>query len=582
MRASTALLLFSLAAPLVAGVGCGSTDEGVGPTAPPTAEPPKKEEPPARAPITFTPCSLETGGRDGRAECADVEVPLDWAQPEGRKVTFFVKRLLGSAPGVHEQLWLLQGGPGGAGDGLETLVNELSKDPALDSFDIYVPDHRGTGRSAFLDCPEARKFPPFDYAGCAAEAEKAWGKEGFATFTTTTAAKDLGDTIERVRTPGQNVHVYGVSYGTYWAQRYLQLYPKQPAAVTLDSMCGPGLCNYLTIGYWFDRVGKKLMAECAADATCGAKLGPDPAAKVAEAIGAADKKTCAGLKGVNGDMLRQVFTWFVARVELRALIPAVVHRALRCNAEDVTALTTFVSSVRSMTSGGFSYAPSEDLSSAVLGFHIAFSEMTPSPMTTRAELSKMLEGAIFTKDDPSLYDAYESWPKYARDENVGKYPQTQAAMLLLNGTLDPQTPQEFAQEVSTHYTARHQTFLLLPRAAHGTISQSPVSKTKTDEACGMIVWKQFLASPAGPLDTTCKDRILPHDFSDTQPLAQTFFGVPSFWGLTRGPARRDLLVAPAHVRRELDLAMRATRPWVPVSVQRAELARAFERELGEN
>lgn len=563
---------------LALGVGCGSTEEVAAPAPAPPTDPPADTAPP-RAPIAFTKCSLQTIGSDGRAECADIEVPLDWAQPEGRKVTFFVKRLVGSAAGTHKQLWLLQGGPGGAGDGLETLVNELSKDPAHDSFDIYIPDHRGTGRSAFLDCPEALKFPPFDYAACAAEAEKTWGKDGFATFTTTTAARDLGDTIERLRTPGQEVHLYGVSYGTYWAQRYLQLYPTQSTAVTLDSMCGPGLCNYMTIGYWFDRVGKKLMAECAADATCGAKLGPDPAAKVAEAITVADKKTCAGLKGVNGEMLARVFTWFVARVDLRTLIPAVTYRAVRCNADDVTALTRFVSNVRSMTGGAF--APTgEELSSTVLGFHIAFSEMTPSPMTTRAELTKMYEGAIFAKNDASLYDAYEAWPKYARDETVGKYATTSSAMLMLNGTLDPQTPQEFGQEVATHYTGANQSLVLLPRAAHGTINQSPVSANRTDDACGMIVWKQFLASPSRPLDVTCKDRILPHDFSDSQPLAQTFFGVSSFWGLSdRGPARRDALVAPAYLRRELDLAMRATRPWVPVAMQRAELARAFEREL---
>jgi len=569
--------------PSACAIACGGSE---GESAAPILQPPAAVEPeptaPARAPITFASCSLQTGGSDGRAECAEVEVPLDWSASGARdkKVSFFVKRLVGTAAGPHAQLWLLQGGPGGAGDGLEGLVNALSKDAALDSFDIYIPDHRGTGRSAYLDCPEAKKFPPFDFAACGAEAEKTWGKEGLATFTTTTAARDVGDTIERLRTTGQSVHVYGVSYGTYWAQRYLQLYPTQPSAVTLDSMCGPGLCNYLTIGYWFDRVGKKLMGDCAADATCREKLGADPVAKTAEAVAIADAKTCTGLRGVNGAMLRQVFTWFVANVELRDLVPAVVARTVRCDDDDVAALTTFVSNVRRMTGGGFGPEP-EELSSDVLGFHIAFSEMMPSPMLGRAALAKMYEGAVFAKDDPSLYDAYESWPKYARDEHVGSYATASTPMLMLNGTLDPQTPQEFGEEVASHYRGPLQSFVLLPRAAHGTLYQSPVSTKSSDDACGMIVWKQFLGAPTRTLDTSCAARILPHDFSDNQPPAQSFFGVASLWGApARGVAPASVPVAPAHISGELTRAMRSTRPWIPISIQRTELARAFATELG--
>lgn len=576
-------IAFTFLSASIALSACGGTgDEAAAQAVQPPVVVEAEPAAPARAPITFASCSLETGGTDRRAECAQIEVPLDWSArgPEAKKVSFFVKRLVGAAAGPHAQLWLLQGGPGGAGDGLEGLANALSKDASLGSFDIYIPDHRGTGRSAYLDCPEAKKFPPFDFAACADEAEKTWGKEGFATFTTTTAARDVGDTIERLRTPGQGVHVYGVSYGTYWAQRYLQLYPTQPSAVTLDSMCGPGLCNYLTIGYWFDRVGKKLMGDCAADTTCREKLGADPVAKTAEAVAIADARTCSGLRGMTGAMLRQVLTWFVASFELRDLVPAVVARTVRCNEDDVTALAAFVSNVRQMTGGGFGPEP-EELSSDVLGFHIAFSEMMPSPMITRAQLAKMYEGAVFAKDDPSLYDAYEAWPKYARDEHVGQYPSTATPMLLLNGTLDPQTPQELGEEVASHYRGPSQSFVLLPRAAHGTLHQSPVSTRSSDDACGMIVWKQFLGGPTRVLDTSCTARILPHDFSDTQPLAKSFFGVASLWGSpARGVAPGGVPVAPAHVRAELTRAMRATRPWLPISLQRLELARAFADELG--
>src|SRR5689334_21902983 len=135
--------------------GCGSQDAASTPAPDPTpTAPPVEVTPnPAAAPIVFETCSLETGGTDRRADCASVEVPLDWKHPEGRKIPFFVKRLRGNSSAAHRQLWLLEGGPGAAGDGLDSLAADaVAKDPALD---VYIPDHRGTGRSARLDCPTA-------------------------------------------------------------------------------------------------------------------------------------------------------------------------------------------------------------------------------------------------------------------------------------------------------------------------------------------------------------------------------------------------------------------------------------------
>ena len=48
--------------------------------------------------------------------------------------------------------------------------------------------------------------------------------------------RDLAAVLERTRKPGQRSFVYGVSYGTYWAQRYLHVAPTQAAGVILDSI----------------------------------------------------------------------------------------------------------------------------------------------------------------------------------------------------------------------------------------------------------------------------------------------------------------------------------------------------------
>lgn len=482
--------------------------------------------------IDFETCPLTTGGNDKLAECANVEVPLDWNSPHDAKVTFFVKRLIGSAPGPHRQLWLLQGGPGGAGDGLEPLAREIAR--ADTSLDVYIPDHRGTGRSERLDCPNARGSLAFDYATCIKEMKIRWGVQGLSTFSTTTAARDVGYVIERSRTAGQEVHVYGISYGTYWAQRYLQLFPTQPTAVALDGVCQSGLCSYLKMGYWFDRVGKKYMAECAADAVCGAKLGADPVESVRAAIAKANTGKCAGLTKINGTSLRKLYAMFIASFELRALIPATTFRILRCDADDVLALKHFESVLTSDLGEGFSgfdgAAGGKSLTSDILGMHIAFSELEENPPISRTDLADLLADAVFTAYDPALRDAYDMWPRYTPDALVGKYPTSQVPVLMMNGTLDPQTPLEFAEAIAPHYVAASQGLIVLPRAAHGVIHQSPTSEGSAKPSCGMMLWHQFLESPTAQLDSACRADILPHDFAGSPDLAAQYFGRPSLWG----------------------------------------------------
>jgi pimeloyl-ACP methyl ester carboxylesterase len=524
---------------------------------------------PLASAVPFETCSFVTGGDDHLAECANVEVPLDWDAPADSKVTFFVKRLRGTAPGVHRQLWLLQGGPGGAGDGLEPVAAEISRaDPSLD---VYIPDHRGTGRSERLDCPNARGGLAFDYGTCLKEMKIRWGAKGLTTFSTTTAARDVGFVIERVRTPGQEVHIYGISYGTYWAQRYLQLFPEQPTAVALDGVCQAGLCSYLKMGYWFDRVGKKYMAECAADPVCGAKLGADPVAAVRSAIARAGAGTCAGLSKIDGPTLRKLYGMFIASFELRALVPATAYRILRCDADDVIALRRFESVLSGDLGTGFSgfdgIAGSKDLSSDILGMHIAFSELEENPPISRSDLAELLSDAVFTAYDPKLRDAYDMWPRYQPDALVGKYPTTRVPVLMMNGTLDPQTPLEFAEAIAPHYRFASQALVVLPRAAHGVIHQSPTTEGASEPSCGMMLWHQFIESPTGALDDACRANILPHDFAGSPALAQRFFGRPNLWGPAAAAAEpgAPTNAAPAAAEAALSAEMKritlTTRPW---------------------
>ena len=66
----------------------------------------------AAGPLQFRYCGPQ-------AECSNVDVPLDWTQPEGQRANVFFKRIHGTAP-LHKQVWFASGGPGALGGSLET------------------------------------------------------------------------------------------------------------------------------------------------------------------------------------------------------------------------------------------------------------------------------------------------------------------------------------------------------------------------------------------------------------------------------------------------------------------------------
>src|SRR5262245_23319578 len=94
-------------------------------------------------PIAWQPCPLELGGTENDAECATVDLPVRWDRPDGDTIGVFVQRYLARIEPAYRQLWMLQGGPGAAGDGYAPIVRALAEsDPSID---FYIPDHRGTG-----------------------------------------------------------------------------------------------------------------------------------------------------------------------------------------------------------------------------------------------------------------------------------------------------------------------------------------------------------------------------------------------------------------------------------------------------
>lgn len=446
-------------------------------------------------------------GQNG--ECVTAEVPLDWNDPAGAKISFFVKRIPAAVQPARGQLWVLQGGPGYNGTTIEFEVPNFAAE--IDDLDIYVPDHRGTGYSSAIQCPELDAYPvssrPLDPAdleaavpGCVADLEAIWG-DGLKQFSATGAGRDLGELIERTREPGQEVFVYGVSYGTRWAHRYLQQFPAQPSGVIFDSIVAEP-STWLQFDVGIDAAAQGILAECAQDAYCSAKIGPDPLQFTKDLMVKIEQGHCpTSLDLGKADYKALLASLTVSSFFNRSLIAAVAYRIDRCDPTDQAVIEKIWTNAEN---------PPDPHFSGALHFNVVSGELIETPAPTPAELTTLEQGLTISSIQMHAYRAaYDLWPRYDAGPLNGTFADTTVPILMMNGELDGQTTFGPAAAFATHYQKEHQTFVGMPRAAHAVIGNAPLA---SGESCGMVLNAQFLTDPTAPLDTSCKDEVVPLDF----------------------------------------------------------------------
>ncbi|MEN0067810.1 MAG: alpha/beta fold hydrolase [Myxococcota bacterium] len=300
--------------------------------------------------IDFNACPVD--GIERPLECAWVEVPAVRNDEGAGTLHIGLWRM----PGAGEDrtaLWLLNGGPGGAGSAFLEVAAELL-DAGLEA-DIYMPDHRGTGNSEFLECPGAIGQPDLASYGaaCSRELRERWG-DRLDGFTTTEAAADLESLIARLRAPNQRVVVYGGSYGSHWAQRYLQLAPDQADAVLTDGTCMQEFCSFTRFDGSRDEALRRVLTDCADDPICAEQLGVgEDAFAVFRTLRTEAEEGTLCLPALP---TLQAFDDLI-NVSLIAeprLLPALLARLQRCEASDLDAIFAFVTRVNALYGGGVS------------------------------------------------------------------------------------------------------------------------------------------------------------------------------------------------------------------------------------
>jgi pimeloyl-ACP methyl ester carboxylesterase len=202
----------------------------------------------------------QCGGQLQGAECANLAVPMNYADRGGRKITLALSMIPATAPVAQRQGVLLvnPGGPGEPGRSLAAEVAAGLSPQVAATYDIVGFDSRGVGGSVpALSCDPSffdEVRPNYVPASAAAEQVLIGRAKAYAAgceqrfgwllpyMTTVNMARDLDQIREAFGVA--KINYFAFSYGTYLGQVYGTLFPGRVRRMVLDSTVNP-------VGAWY-------------------------------------------------------------------------------------------------------------------------------------------------------------------------------------------------------------------------------------------------------------------------------------------------------------------------------------------
>ncbi|MFD0692243.1 alpha/beta hydrolase [Actinomadura fibrosa] len=207
--------------------------------------------------LTWAPCE-DLGEPAPGVRCATLDVPLDYARPDGTRIRIAVSRRTADGPAGRRGVLVLN--PGGT-DRSELamparLVAQGLPDEVRGRYDLVTFDPRGVGRSAPATCDlqagQELNIPPSPYARDTGDVLRSAAlmrtiahqcgasKTGYLLPHMSTA--DVARDMDRVRAAlgEERISYLGYSYGTYLGAVYATLFPRRTDRIVLDGVVGPG------------------------------------------------------------------------------------------------------------------------------------------------------------------------------------------------------------------------------------------------------------------------------------------------------------------------------------------------------
>lgn len=190
------------------------------------------------------------------AECATIEAPLKWNDPEGATLSLLLTRVPATGDDKKGSLLLNPGGPGGSGAehvaayGSMTISSTVRKQYDLIGFDprgvkdsdgVQCLDDAETDEMLSTDIPDTEegKKKAKEWADKLAKACKAKSSDRIQYVDTYSAARDMD--VIRAAVESEKLDYLGFSYGTYLGATYAEMYPERTGHLILDGAMDPAL-----------------------------------------------------------------------------------------------------------------------------------------------------------------------------------------------------------------------------------------------------------------------------------------------------------------------------------------------------
>ncbi|MEO7773780.1 MAG: alpha/beta fold hydrolase [Steroidobacteraceae bacterium] len=460
---------------------------------------------PAAAPLALQDCRLEQPQKllALHAECGELTVPENPAEPEGRQISLFIARI----PAVNRRaqpdpLFILAGGPGLAASafypGVAGAFGRVHRDR-----DIVLVDQRGTGRSQPLQCDVDEDGPAADNQAdeewlhvmreCLAQLSR---NSNLAYYTTSIAVRDLDAVRAALGYPG--INLYGGSYGSRVAQHYLRRYPQHSRSVVLDGVVPPELALGPGIALDAQAALLKIFARCRADAACQGRFGDpekdyrDLSTRLASKpvlITVPDPRTGALRALTLGSaQLAAVLRLQSYSADQAAMLPLTLSLANRDNNLQPLAAQFLLTT----------HSVSEAIA---YGMHNSVVCAEDVPFYADVDRAQLAQTYLGTSQVDALVGLCKFWPRGPMDEDLHAPLHSAVPALLLSGGADPVTPSEYGERARRGFTqALH---ITLPDQGHGQLLSPCMDRVMAD----------FIeAASLSQLDTACTKQARPSAF----------------------------------------------------------------------
>ena len=456
------------------------------------------------------PCAFEDvdagWARKQRVECGWLRVPEARTRPGGRELKLWVAIARADpATRVADPILYLHGGPGIAT--VDTWFPFFPESVAWGAFrktrDIVFFDQRGTGRSQPALCPDVRaQFEALEkerlapsrelerevaiYSACRRTLlDAGTDVDGYSSDAT---AEDAEHLRKALGYPAWNV--YGTSYGTFVALRYLQLHPRSIRSLILDSPYPPNSTVWAEQGSTTAKAFEAVVRACRAQAACARRF-PDLPGRLDTALARLNAHPLTGKHGaIDGDAFVDTLWTMLVRADTMGHVPLAIDEAAAGKDATVRALVD------------------------VFGGPDSFGSYSP----VQALAVNCYEGGRRT--DASR-DAKRRWPQFSGQEPSEAFDQKCAALqpnlappatfapvagdapvLLYTGEFDPATPPDDALQAVRFLP--HGTIVPVKGASHAPFYS---------DDCTRGIAHAFLAAPSATPDLSCLSKRAPFAFA---------------------------------------------------------------------